>query len=306
MKHLRDVGDITRDEMEQIWQAAAHLKGRLSLGIRDCRLAGKTVALIFEKPSVRTRVSFEVGASQLGAHSIYLSSAEVGIGTRESPKDVARVLSRYVDALVLRVYRQQTVDDIAAASSVPVINGLSDEAHPCQALSDLFTVREKFGQRSIRRICYVGDANNVCRSLLWCCAKVGIEFVLAAPPGYEISDEFLAKVSRDVGHGKLKYELVRDPKAAARGADILYTDTWVSMGQEAEAQQRIAAFQGYQINDELLAVAPEAFVMHCLPAKRGYEITDSVVDGERSIVLDQAENRLHTQKAILLHLMEHK
>lgn len=301
MKHLRDIGDVSREEVREVWKLAQELKSRQKAGISDFRLMGKSIALVFEKPSMRTRVSFEAGATQLGAHAIYLSPQDIGLGKREAVQDIAKVISRYVDGLVVRVFSHRTVEEIAEASSVPVLNGLSDESHPCQAISDLFTVFEKLGEVEGKRLCFVGDANNVARSLCWICSKLRMEFVLSSPEGYELESHFLQKVERN--SGAVSYQLCRDPREAVRGADVIYTDVWVSMGQEAEAEKRMRDLRNYQVNEELVGLSAGALVMHCLPAKRGYEITDGVLDGPQSVVLDQAENRLHIQKALLLKLI---
>jgi ornithine carbamoyltransferase len=258
------------------------------------------MALIFEKQSLRTRVTFEVGIVQLGGRAVYLTGHEIGLGTRESVPDVARNLSRWVDGIVARVYSHATVEALARYASVPVVNGLSDFEHPCQALADYFTLWERGIDLASMRLAWIGDGNNVCHSILLAGALVGASMVVACPPGYEPNAGVQATV-RKLG-GKL--ELTYDAREAATGADVLYTDVWVSMGQEAERVQRTEAFGRYQLNDTLVGFAkPSALLMHCLPAHRGEEITDTVLDGPRSIVLEQSENRLHAQKAVIFELL---
>jgi ornithine carbamoyltransferase len=258
------------------------------------------MALIFEKPSLRTRVTFEVGIVQLGGRAVYLSGNEIGLGTRETVPDVARNLSRWVDGIAARVFAHATVQGLAAHASIPVVNGLSDLEHPCQALADYFTLWERGVDLSAMRFAWIGDGNNVCHSLVLIGALAGADMVVACPPGYEPDAGVVAQV-RTLG-GKL--QVTTDARDAATGADVLYTDVWVSMGQEAEREQRREAFGRYQLGERLLGFAkPSALVMHCLPAHRGEEITDGVLDGPRSIVLDQAENRLHAQKAVIFELL---
>ena len=267
-------------------------------------LAGKTAALIFEKPSLRTRVSFEVGMKQLGGTAIYLSQAEVGLGQREPVADVARVLSRYVSAIVARTYAQQALRDLAAASDVPVINALSDEEHPCQALADLLTIREKKGRLKGVRVAFVGDGNNVAASLAFAAGLAGVEMAIASPSRFSLPPEVVeaARVWARRTGGSL--ETVTDPEKAVREADVVYTDVWTSMGQEAAWRERLEAFQGYQVDEKLMALAkPDAIFMHDLPAHRGEEITDEVIESTQSVVFDQAENRLHAQKALMAALM---
>ncbi|HWO71958.1 MAG TPA: ornithine carbamoyltransferase, partial [Dehalococcoidia bacterium] len=267
-------------------------------------LQGKTIAMLFEKPSLRTRVSFEVGMRQLGGSAIYLSQAEVGLGQREPVKDVARVLSRYVSAIVARTYAQSTLEELAASADAPVVNALSDDEHPCQALADLLTVKEKKGRLGGVRIAFVGDGNNVSSSLAITCALAGADFAIASPEGYALSPAVLA-VARDWARqtgGRI--ETVTLPEEAVRGADVVYTDVWTSMGQEAAWRERLEAFQGYQVDSKLMSLAkPDAIFMHDLPAHRGEETVDEVIEGEQSVVFDQAENRLHAQKALLAAIM---
>ncbi len=265
-------------------------------------LSGKTLGLVFEKPSNRTRVSFEVGMFQLGGFSIYLSKDEVQLGRRESAADVARVLSRYIDCIVLRTFSHDTVLEFAASAGVPVINGLSDRFHPCQGLADVFTIKEKFGDKKVK-LCYVGDGNNVCHSLLYASAKTGIDFSCASPEGFMPLDEIVEDAKACAETSGARIEVFNDPVEAVRGADVVYTDVWASMGQEHEKQDRKKIFAPYRLSAELMArTGKNSLVMHCLPAYRGEEITDEVMDGPGSIVFDQAENRMHVQKAILLIL----
>ena len=299
-RHFLSSADLTRDDALGLFALAADLKQRRKAGARSAPLAGRTFALIFEKPSLRTRVTFEVGIIQLGGRAVYLSGPEIGLGTRESVADVARNLSRWVDGIAARVYAHETVAGLARHATVPVINGLSDLEHPCQALADFFTLWERGLDLARMRVAWIGDGNNVCHSLVLLGAILGASTVVACPPGYE-PDPAIQAAARRLG-GRL--EVTDDARAAATGADVLYTDVWTSMGQEAERERRLEAFRRYQIDATLLGFAkPSALVMHCLPAHRGEEITDAVLDGPQSIVLDQAENRLHAQKAVILQLL---
>ena len=268
-------------------------------------LKGKSIGLIFQKPSNRTRVSFEIGMVQLGGHALYLGPDEIDMGGRESVKDVACVLSRYLDGIVARTYKHDDVKALALYAAVPVINGLSDRAHPCQALADIFTIKEKFGTFKGITLSYVGDGNNVFNSLVCAAAKVGLDMKIATPKGYEPAKDIVAIAKKFANGSGAKIEISNDPKAAARGADVIYTDVWVSMGQEKDARTRLKVFKNFQINDSLMKLAKkDCLVMHCLPAHRGQEITDSVIDSKNSVVYDQAENRMHTEKAILLKLLK--
>ena len=263
-------------------------------------LKGKTLALLFEKPSLRTRVSFDVAMQQLGGHALYLSPAEVGLGEREPVADVARVLSRYVDAIAARTFKHETVEELARWADVPVINALSDGEHPCQALADLLTIYEKKGRWQGLVLSFVGDGNNVARSLMLGSALVGMDFRIASPPGCRISTALVDKAEGVGAASGAAIACVESPQEAVRGADVVYTDVWTSMGQEGERAERRRSFDGYQVNAELLALAsPDAIVMHDLPAHRGEEIADEVIEGPQSVVFDQAENRLHAQKAVL-------
>jgi ornithine carbamoyltransferase len=257
---------------------------------------------VFEKPSLRTRASFQAAMAQLGGSSVFMTGHEAGLGSRESVPDFARVMSQYADAIVLRTYSHRTVEEFAGHSSCPVINGLSDYHHPCQALADLFTLQEVFGDVAERTLVFVGDGNNVARSLAICCGKLGVNFILAAPEGYGFDEPFLQSYAQRLPEGKLLQN--GTPDHAVSNADIIYTDVWTSMGQEAERDRRQSSFAAYQVNQSLLALAPaHARIMHCLPAHRGEEVAAEVIDGPQSVVWDEAENRLHTQKALLEFLV---
>jgi len=300
MRHLLSAGDLSHDDVLRLFRVAAELKQQLKAGRHSSALAGRTLALIFEKPSLRTRVTFEVGLIQLGGRGVYLSSGEIGMGSRESVPDVARNLSRWVDGIVARVYSHATVEGLARHANIPVINGLSDLEHPCQAVADFFTLWERGIDFATARFAWIGDGNNVCHSLMLLGGLLGCTMVICCPEGHDPDPRILRRAGRSGGG----IALTRDPMEAARDADVLYTDVWISMGQEAEREQRLETFSRYQLSDPLVAAAKSsALVMHCLPAHRGEEITDAVLDGPRSIVLDQAENRLHAQKAILLELL---
>jgi len=300
MRHFLSSADLTRNAALQIFQLAADLKQRWKAGRRGAPLAGRTMALIFEKPSLRTRVTFEVGIVQLGGRAVYLSGAEIGLGTRESVADVARNLARWVDGIAARVYAHATIETLARHATVPVINGLSDSEHPCQALADFFTLWERGVDIGAMRLAWIGDGNNVCHSVILLGALLGASIVVACPPGYEPAPRVLDAARRLGG----RVEVTEDARKAAAGADVIYTDVWTSMGQEAERVRRQEAFSRYQVNETIVGFAkPSVLVMHCLPAHRGEEITDAVLDGPHSIALDQAENRLHAQKAIILTLL---
>ncbi len=304
MKHLVSVEDLTSEEVWDLLTLAARLKEQWRSGGNEPVLAGKILGMIFQKPSLRTRVSFEVGMSHLGGGALYLSPQEIQLGQRESVGDVARVLSRFVDGIMARVFAHADVKGLAAYATVPVINGLSDYVHPCQALSDLFTIYEKRGSLEGLTIAYLGDGNNVAHSLLFAASKVGMAIRVSTPAGYEPDEQVVASAHRSARQTGGLVVLDRDPHSAVSGVDVVYTDVWASMGEEDERAVRLPLFRPYQVNSELVSFAkPDALVMHCLPAHRGEEITDEVVDGPQSIVLDQAENRMHLQKAILVRLM---
>jgi len=267
-------------------------------------LKGKTLALIFQKPSNRTRVSFEVGMYQLGGNAIYLSPDEISLGVREAVKDVAKTLSRYVDCIVLRTYEHANVLELAKYAEVPVINGLSDYSHPCQALADIYTIKEKLGSFLRKTLAYVGDGNNVCNSLIFAASKVGMNMHIACPKGYEPQDCVVESAKILAKKNKSTVKLFNKPQDAVKGVDVIYTDVWASMGQEKEAAGRKRVFKGFQINKNLVNLAKKnVLIMHCLPAHRGEEITDEVIDSKNSVVFDQAENRMHVQKAILIKLL---
>ena len=299
-KDLVSIADLSG---EDIWQLINRAVGLKKTG-RSSALAGKSLALIFEKPSLRTRVSFDIAMHQLGGHAIYLSDAEVGLGKREPVADVARVLSRYVDGIAARTFAHRTVELLAQHATVPVINALSDREHPCQALGDLLTIYEKKGELKGLTLAYIGDGNNVANSLLLAASLVGMNFSIASPDGYRIPDAILKRAQGFAVKSGARILGTALPQEAARGADVLYTDVWTSMGQEAEAQQRRIAFAGYQIDAALLAQAgKDALIMHPLPAHHGEEVAPGILDSPQSVVFDQAENRLHAQKAVLLELV---
>ena len=299
-RDLLSITDLSPDELEYIINLALSMKRDGTRPVLD----GKTIAMLFEKPSLRTRVSFEVGMKQLGGTAIYLSQAEVGLGQRESIEDVAHVLDRYVSALVVRTYSQQGLVDLASAASIPVVNALSDDEHPCQALADLLTVREKKGHLDGVRIAFIGDGNNVSASLALAAARCGAQFVIAAPPGYELTDQVVADAKTWARKTGGSIETVVSPEEACKDADVVYTDVWTSMGQEASRRAREEAFQGYSVDGELMRFAKaDAIFMHDLPAHRGEEVQEDVIDGPQSVIFDQAENRLHAQKALLAAIM---
>ncbi len=300
MRHFLDLEDWTPAEIDELLTLAVDLKNEWKAGGNPPRLRGQVLGMVFQKPSLRTRVSFDVAMLHLGGHALYLSPAEVGLGVRESPADVARVLSGYVQGIMARVFEHDHVRELAEWSSVPVINGLSDRSHPCQALADVLTIREHFGRLGGLHIAYVGDTNNVVRSLAIGAAYEEMSLSVASPEGYAPDAGFLKAAAQ---HG-LRLHVTRDPFEAVQNADVIYTDTWVSMGQEAESEVRHQVMQPYQVNAGLLKAAPShAIVMHCLPAHRGLEITDDVMDGPQAVVFAQAANRLHAQKAVLVRLM---
>lgn len=300
MKSFICTSQFSSDQLYAMLQYAIVQKAQAKAGRLAPTLSRKTLAMVFEKQSLRTRVSFEAGMSQLGGHAINLDQKDIGIGKRESIEDIARVLGRMCDLIMARTFDQSTVDKLATYSGVPVINGLTDYLHPCQAMADVMTVLEHFGRLNGLTFVFVGDGNNVARSLSMTCAKLGMNFVLTCPPGYALEPEWIDRC-RDVAGATAKIEtVVGNAKKAVENAQVIYTDTWVSMGQEAEKEQRMREFQGFQVNEDLLAAAPkEAIVLHCLPAYRGTEITDAVMDGPQSRVFEEAENRLHFQRALM-------
>ncbi len=302
--HFLDIADWSAEALWDLLDLAVHLKREWKSGGNRPVLAGQVLGMIFEKPSLRTRISFEVGMKHLGGDALYISPAEIGLGKRESVPDVARVLSGYVQGIMARVFSHQHILQLAEYASVPVINGLSDVSHPCQALADMLTIYEHFGKLEGLKLAFIGDGNNVAASLLEACALLGVHFSIASPEGYELPAQTQIKAASLAKQTRITIETHRDPAAAVNEADVIYTDVWTSMGQEAEAEQRRKAFQAYQVNDALLERAkPGAVAMHCLPAHRGEEITDSVCDGPQSLLFPQAANRMHAQKALLVRLM---
>ncbi len=303
MKHFISIAQTSLDELRHTLDVSKRLKKQLKeTGRNDSILAGKTLAMIFEKPSLRTRVSFEVAMNQLGGAGLSLAHAEVGLGEREPVKDAARVLSGMCDGIMARLFKHQNMKELAEFATVPVINGLTDYSHPCQAMSDMLTIEEHFGALEGKTLVYVGDGNNVARSLSVACGKFGMRFILACPPAYELPADDMDRIMSQVPG--MDFETAHDPADAVREADVVYTDTWTSMGQEQEKAQRRRDFQDYRVDEKLLSNAPkQAVVMHCLPAYRGLEITDTLMESDRSLVFPQAENRLHFQKGLLAVLM---
>ena len=302
-RHLLSLKDYSRADLDEIYDLARKLKA--DRGAYRESLKGKTLGMIFQKPSTRTRVSFEVGMFQLGGAALFLGSDAIQLNRGETIADTARVLSRYVDGIMARVFAHQDVLDLARHGTVPVINGLSDLLHPCQALADYFTLLEKRGKLDGLKIAYVGDGNNVCHELMFGAVKLGLNMSVAAPAGYPPNPLIVKSAAREAQKGKTPAPVVvEDPMEAVAGADVVYTDVWTSMGQEAEAEARRQAFQGFRVTAEMMAAAsPDAVFMHCLPAHRGEEVAGEVIDGPRSVVFDEAENRLHVQKAVLLLLL---
>jgi ornithine carbamoyltransferase len=301
MNHFIDLLDWDGEQILKLLKDAARLKKAHLKGKFKAYLPGKVLGMIFEKPSLRTRVSFQAGMAQLGGQAIFLSGADAGLGKRETLADIARTLCQYVDAVVLRTFQHENVVEFAQWATKPVINGLSDYYHPCQALGDLLTMREQVGNLAGKTIVFVGDGNNVARSLAIAAGKIGVRFILAAPPSYRFDAPFLEIYQKNIG-GDL--EEIDDPLKAVAEADVIYTDVWASMGQESEAKERGKHFEAFQVNADLLKAAPaHAKVMHCLPAHRGEEITDDVIDGPQSVAFPQAGNRMHAQKALLLWAM---
>ena len=296
--------DFDAEELTSILRVAIQLKDELRAGRAHPLLQGRTLGMIFQKNSTRTRVSFEVGMAQLGGHALFLSSQDLQLRRGETVADTARVLGRYLDGIMARTYAHADVEDLARYSGVPVINGLSDLHHPCQAMADAMTIQEKKGRLAGLRLAYVGDSNNVTNSLLQAGAILGLHVTVGAPSGYQPAAAMLDAVQGRAARSGAEIRVVDDPVAAVRGADVVYTDTWASMGQEAEHDERVRIFRSYQVNARLLAqAAPGVLFLHCLPAHRGEEVTDEIMDGPHSVIFDQAENRLHVQKAILALLM---
>ena len=301
MRHLRTLFDLSPDEVRTILSTATVLKEQLEAGVRTRILDGMVLGLLFEKQSLRTRVSFEAGMAHMGGSSLFLGS-DVGWKTRESVEDFTRVIGQYLDVVVCRAKGHERVEELAAVNGLPIINGLTDLCHPCQALADLLTIQQHHGAVDGKHVLFVGDGNNVARSVALICAMLGARFTLACPEGYEIDDNWLRRVRQEYPEANITQ--VRDPFAAVSDADTIYTDVWTSMGQEAQRQERRKIFKDHQVNETLLAEAPDTCcVLHCLPAVRGEEITDGVIDSEQSVVVQQAGNRMHAQKALLAWLL---
>lgn len=304
MKHFISFNDISTEELDELLGLADSLKAETKAGIVHPLLKGKTLGMIFSKSSTRTRVSFEVGMFQLGGHALFLSSGDIQLGRGESIEDTVKVLSRYLDGIMIRTYDHHDVQDLAKYGSIPIINGLTDLMHPCQILADLMTIKEHKGRLKGLKLAYLGDGNNVANSLLHGCAKAGMHIAVGSPQGYECDTGCVAEAVETAKHTGGSVLLTKDPVLAVKDADIIYTDTWVSMGQESEKAKKIPVFMPYQVNSALLQHAsPQAIFLHCLPAYRDYEVTSQVIDGPGSVVFDEAENRLHAQKAILVKLM---
>ena len=301
-KHFLAISDFSKGEILEIFDLTEDLKSKQKNDEPHKLLEGKTLAMIFAKPSARTRVSFEVGMFQLGGHALYLGPNDIQIGQRESVGDISQVLSRYVDIIMARLFGHEDILELAKHATVPIVNGLTDLLHPCQIMADLFTIYEKKGRRDNLKIAYLGDGNNVTNSWINIASKIPMTLSLAIPEGYDPDDEILKSAMQS---GISEIQIFRSPAEAAQNADVIYTDVWASMGQEAEAETRKIAFRNFQVNADLLkSAAADCLVMHCLPAHRGDEITNEVIDGPHSIVFDEAENRLHVQKAIMVKLFE--
>jgi ornithine carbamoyltransferase len=302
MENFLSINNCSTPQLQELLQLSGELKKLYKNGGRDLCLSGKSLAMLFEKVSLRTRMSFQVAMAEVGGTAIYIKPEDIGgIGKREPVKDMARVLSRYVDGIMARTFDHDTLVELAKFAEVPVINALSDFSHPCQAMADVLTISEHCGKLSGLKIAYIGDGNNVARSLAFACAKLGMKLTVASPSGYELDADSLTKANAIAADTAIQ---TNDPAGAVTDADIVYTDTWISMGQENEKKQRVADFEGFQVNAELMKLAPaKAKVMHCLPAYRGLEITDDVAESENSIIFDQAENRLHFQRALLKRLL---
>ena len=302
MDNFLSINSCTSEQLLELLEISLELKQLYKSGRRDLCLAGKTLAMLFEKASLRTRISFQVAMTDLAGSSIYIKPADIGgVGKREPVKDTARVLSRYVHGIMARTFVHDTIVELAEYADVPVINALSDWSHPCQAMADILTIREHCGDLHGLKIAYIGDGNNVARSLVFACAKFGMKIVLASPEGYQLDPELIAQANQNAPDTAIQ---TTDPLSAVKDTNIVYTDTWTSMGQEAEKAKRAEDFKGFQINAELMSLAPtKAKVMHCLPAHRGFEITDEAAESKNSVIFDQAENRLHFQRALLKKLL---
>ncbi|HEX2946797.1 MAG TPA: ornithine carbamoyltransferase [Clostridia bacterium] len=304
MKHLIDLNDLNINEIEGLFTLSERLKKQLRAGVEHHLLKGKTLGMIFSKSSTRTRVSFEVGMYQLGGYPMFLSSSDIQLGRGETIHDTAKVLSHYINGIMIRTFKHSDVLDLARYGSIPIINGLTDLMHPCQILADLFTVYEEKGKLEGLKLAYVGDGNNVANSLLHGCAKTGMNIAVATPKDYRCDEAITEQARAAAKISGSKVVITDDPEEAVKNADVIYTDTWVSMGQEAEKEMRIKVFMPYQVNERLFSMAKkDAMFLHCLPAYRGLEVTEGVIDGPNSRVFDEAENRLHVQKAIMATLM---
>jgi len=304
MKNFISFNDITVKELDELLKWSMELKFQTRNNIPHHLLKGKTLGMIFSKSSTRTRVSFEVGMYQLGGHALFLSSQDIQLGRGESIEDTAKVLSRFVDGIMIRTFDHKDVCDLAEYGSIPVINGLTDLMHPCQALADLLTVKERFGSLKGLKMAYLGDGNNVANSLLHACSKAGMHIAVATPKGYECDTDCVKESKKQARNTGGSVVITNDPKEAISGANAVYTDTWISMGQESEKAKKIPVFMPYQVNEELMELASKDVIfLHCLPAYRGYEVTSDVIDGPSSLVFEQAENRLHAQKAILVNVL---
>ena len=304
MKHLLSLNDLSTDEIHDLLKLSGKLKRQSKEGVQHHHLKRKTLGMIFTKSSTRTRVSFEVGMYQLGGYSLFLSSNDIQLGRGESIFDTANVLSRYIDGIMIRTFKQSDVEDLAKYGTIPVINGLTDEMHPCQILADLLTVYEHKGKLEGLKLAYIGDGNNVAHSLLHGCAKTGMDIAIASPKGYECDSRYVDEAKEAAKSSGSKVVLTQDPVEAIANADVVYADTWISMGQEDQKKEKLNIFMPYQINSQLFAKAKEdAIFLHCLPAYRGYEVTDDVIDGAQSVIFDEAENRLHAQKAVMATLI---
>lgn len=303
-KDLISIADLSLEEIYEIFEVAKTLKEKLYIGEEHHLLKGKTLGMIFSKPSTRTRISFETGMYQLGGHAMYFNQNDLQLGKSENIHDTAKVLSRYLNGIMIRTFSHQDVIDLAKFATIPVINGLTDLLHPCQVLTDIFTILEKKRKLQGLKLAYIGDGNNVAHSLLNGCSKVGIDITIASPKGYEPKKEIVDNAIETAKYMGSKVEIINDPFEAVKNADIVYTDVWASMGQEKEAEERKKVFQKFQVNLELVKHAKEDYLfMHCLPAHRGEEVVDEVIDSKNSVVFDEAENRLHVQKAIMALVM---
>jgi len=301
MKDFLSVSSCSTEDLLELLDLSDKLKKFYKKGNRDLCLAGKSLVMLFEKPSLRTRMSFQIAMAQLGGHPIYVKPEDIGgIGKREPVKDMARVLSRYANGIMARTFSHEIILELAKYADVPVINALTDWSHPCQAMADIQTIREQFGKLKGIKIAFIGDGNNVARSLAFGCAKLGMKIIIASPKGYELDKESIERTNQIAAGTTVQ---INNPHDAVKDADVIYTDTWVSMGQEDEKAKRVADFQGFAVDAKLIAEAPKAKIMHCLPAYRGYEITDEAMESANSIVFDEAENRLHFQRALLKKLL---